>query len=153
MALTTSGIASYPRHGQSLASTGGLRVLVAEDNAINQKVVDLMLRDRGLKVDIVPDGKRALAAHRAKPYDLILMDLQMPVMDGWQATSQIRQLRAKQPIIVALTADVIGDVREKCLKAGMDDYLSKPFTKNQLLTVVRSALKRLTNAGAIRKAS
>lgn len=112
-----------------------------------------MLRDKGFKVDIVADEKQALAAHRSKPYDLILMDLQMPVLDGWQATTQIRQLRAKQPIIVALSADVIGNIRERCLKAGMDDYLSKPFTKNQLLTVVRSALKRLTTAETIRKAS
>lgn len=153
MALSMSGNLPCPRQGQSLPSDNGLRILVAEDNDVNQKVVDLMLRDKGFKVDIVPDGKQALAAHRSTPYDVILMDLQMPVMDGWEATSQIRHSRAKQPIIVALTADVIGDVRERCLKAGMDDYLSKPFTKNQLLTVVRSVLKRLTTADTIRKAS
>jgi CheY-like chemotaxis protein len=112
-----------------------------------------MLRNRGLKVDVVPDGKQALAAHHSHPYDLILVDLQMPVVDGWEAASQIRRLPAKQPIIVALTADVIGDVRERCLNSGMDDYLSKPFTKNQLLTVLRSALKRLTTAETVRKAS
>jgi two-component system, sensor histidine kinase and response regulator len=153
MALAATTVFPFPVQNRSLPSAARFRILVVKDNAVNQRVADLMLRDRGFKVDVVPDGKQALAAHRAEPYDLILMDLHLPVMDGWETTNQIRQLRVKQPIIVALTADVIDDVRERCLKAGMDDYLPKPFTIDQLLTVVRSVPKRLTTADTIRKAS
>ena len=129
------------------------RVLVAEDNAINQKVFSILLRETGAEVDVVSDGAQALAAQRSKPYDLILMDLHMPVMEDWEATRQIRRLQQRQPVIVAATADVVGGVREKCRDAGMDDYLSKPFTRDQLLKVVRGVHERRASADAVPKAS
>jgi CheY-like chemotaxis protein len=125
------------------------RILVAEDNAINQKVLDLMLRSAGFEADIVSDGAQALQAQRSKPYDLILMDLQMPVMDGWEATHQIRQLQERRAVIVAVTAEVLGGIRKRCLEAGMDDYLAKPFTREQLLNVVKGAYERLKASDTI----
>lgn len=112
-----------------------------------------MLRETGFDVDVVLDGAQAVAAQRSKSYDLILMDLQMPVMDGWEATRRIRRLPQHQPAIVAVTAEVVGAVREKCLKAGMDEYLSKPFTRDQLLAVVRSVHDQLRAADTMCEAS
>jgi len=119
---------------------GGLapRILMAEDNAINQRVGQLMLKKAGFDIDLVADGSEAVEAHRIKPYDLILMDCQMPIMDGFEASSLIRQMgAATQPIIVAVTANALVGERERCLRAGMDDYLSKPFLAEQLVAVVK----------------
>jgi two-component system, sensor histidine kinase and response regulator len=138
-------------HATSL--TPEYRILVAEDNIINQKVFELILRKAGFQVHVVSDGKQALEAHRSTPYDLILMDLQMPEMDGLEATRQIRSLAQKQPIIIAVTADIIAGVRERCLEAGMDDYVSKPVSREQLLGLVRTAPERFATANTIRRAS
>lgn len=113
------------------------RILMAEDNQINQRVGKLILQRAGYQIDLVDDGSEALAAHKAKPYDLILMDCQMPTMDGFEASRQIRSLDARQPVIVAVTANALVGERERCLGAGMDDYLSKPFQAEQLVAVVR----------------
>ena len=113
------------------------RILMAEDNQINQRVGKLILKHAGFAIDLVSDGSEALEAHKAKPYDLILMDCQMPTMDGLEACRQIRKLETTQPIIVAVTANALVGEREKCLEAGMDDYLSKPFQAEQLVAVVR----------------
>jgi CheY-like chemotaxis protein len=129
------------------------RILVAEDNLINQKVISILLRETGAEVDVVSDGPQAVDAKRSKPYHLILMDLQIPVMDGWEATRRIRQLRQRQPGFVAVTADVVDGVRERCLRTGMDDYLSKPFTRDQLLAVVASAHERARVADTMCEAS
>ncbi len=110
---------------------------MAEDNAINQRVGKLMLQKAGFEIDLVADGSEAVEAHKLKPYDLILMDCQMPIMDGFEASRLIRKMPAKrQPIIVAVTANALVGERERCLKAGMDDYLSKPFLAEQLVAVV-----------------
>jgi CheY-like chemotaxis protein len=114
-----------------------LRILMAEDNVINQKVGKLILQRAGFNIDLVADGSEALEAHRANPYDLILMDCQMPTMDGFEACRQIRQLTHMQPVIIAVTANALVGERERCLNAGMDDYLSKPFQAEQLVAVVR----------------
>ncbi|HTU43789.1 MAG TPA: response regulator [Bryobacteraceae bacterium] len=118
-------------------SDGALRILMAEDNVINQKVGKLILQRAGFNIDLVGDGSEALEAHRANPYDLILMDCQMPTMDGFEACRQIRQLTHAQPVIIAVTANALVGERERCLNAGMDDYLSKPFQAEQLVAVVR----------------
>jgi CheY-like chemotaxis protein len=110
---------------------------MAEDNAINQRVGKLILQRAGFNIDLVGDGNEALEAHRTSPYDLILMDCQMPTMDGFEASRQIRQLIQPQPIIIAVTANALVGERERCLNAGMDDYLSKPFQAEQLVAVVR----------------
>jgi CheY-like chemotaxis protein len=77
-----------------------------------------------------------LEAHKKQPYDLILMDCQMPVMDGFEASREIRRLSLPQPAIIAVTANALIGERERCLNAGMDDYLSKPFQAEQLVAVV-----------------
>ena len=110
---------------------------MAEDNVINQKVGKLILQRAGFNIDLVGDGSEALQAHRANPYDVILMDCQMPAMDGFEASRQIRLLEQRQPVIIAVTANALLGEREKCLKAGMDDYLSKPFQAEQLVAVVK----------------
>ena len=109
---------------------------MAEDNPINQRVGKLILQRGGFDIDLVSDGSEAVAAHRANPYDLILMDCQMPTMDGFEASRQIRRMDHRQPAIVAVTANALVGERERCLEAGMDDYLSKPFQADQLISVV-----------------
>jgi CheY-like chemotaxis protein len=118
-------------------SRGALRILMAEDNAINQRVAKLILQRAGFNIDLVADGNEALEAHKANPYDLILMDCQMPTMDGFEASRQIRLLNGRQPVIIAVTANALVGERERCLSAGMDDYLSKPFQAEQLVAVVK----------------
>ncbi len=113
------------------------RILMAEDNAINQRVGKLILERAGFTIDVVQDGCEAVEAHRANGYDLILMDCQMPTMDGFEACRQIRMLGDKQPVIIAVTANALLGERERCLGAGMDDYLSKPFQAEQLIGVVQ----------------
>ena len=114
-----------------------VRILMAEDNAINQRVGKLILQRAGFDIDLVSDGSEAVEAHRAKGYDIILMDCQMPAMDGFEASKKIRQLHLRQPVIIAVTANALTGEREKCLEAGMDDYLSKPFQADQLVSLVR----------------
>ncbi len=126
--------------GEILSTDQSLRILMAEDNAINQRVGKLILQRAGFQIDLVSDGNEALAAHSAEPYDVILMDCQMPTMDGFEASRQIRRLIGKQPVIIAVTANALLGERERCLEAGMDDYLSKPFQAEQLVSVVKKWL-------------
>ena len=119
-----------------------LRVLVAEDNAVNRTVIERLLRHRGLAVDVVENGRLAVERHRASPYDIILMDCQMPEMDGYEATACIRALAgavAKTPI-VGVTAGAFREDGEKCLRAGMDGYVPKPIDRNRLLTTMAGVL-------------
>jgi two-component system, sensor histidine kinase len=115
---------------------------MAEDNPINQRVGTLILQRAGFVIDVVSDGHEAVQAHKTNPYDLILMDCQMPAMDGFEASRQIRMLSTKQPVIIAVTANALVGERERCLRAGMDDYLSKPFQAEQLVSVVRKWTSR-----------
>jgi two-component system, sensor histidine kinase len=113
------------------------RVLVVEDNEVNALVVRGMLEQMGIAAELAVDGEQALARMCASAYDLVLMDCQMPVLDGWEATRLWRaretRLRQKQRVpIVALTAGAAAGERERCLEAGMDDYLSKPFSRDAL---------------------
>ena len=123
------------------ASLGSLvlmppRILMAEDNMINQRVGKLILQRAGFNIDLAGDGMETLEAHKKQPYDLILMDCQMPIMDGFEASREIRRLALPQPAIVAVTANALVGERERCLNAGMDDYLSKPFQAEQLVAIV-----------------
>ena len=116
-------------------------VLVAEDNEVNREIVTAMLRGMGCIVITAKDGLEAVQVSAAHAYDLILMDVQMPEMDGLAACRVIRQREAEQQLprkpIVALTANALTDDRDNCLAAGMDDYLTKPFMRAQLLALVQ----------------
>jgi signal transduction histidine kinase/CheY-like chemotaxis protein/HPt (histidine-containing phosphotransfer) domain-containing protein len=118
-------------------STFDLRVLLAEDNPINQMVGKEMLEGLGCKVDIAQNGKEAVEAAARHPYDLIFMDCQMPMMDGYEATKAVKgQNGNPSPVIIAVTAHAAQGDRERCLAAGMDDYLSKPFSKEQVFQLL-----------------
>jgi signal transduction histidine kinase/CheY-like chemotaxis protein len=120
----------------------GLRVLVVEDNDVNTLIATAMLEGLGVSADVVDDGARAIEAVRQHHYDLVLMDLAMAGLDGLEATRRIRGLGAAvhQPRIVALTANVVDRVREECRAAGMDDYLGKPFRRDELRRTLERAL-------------
>ncbi len=116
-----------------------LRVLVAEDDPLNQKVLMEMLKRLGCKPEAVYDGLEVLQALQSQDYDLVLMDLSMPEMDGITATQAIRKIRpGNGPRIVAVTAYALKGDREKCLEAGMDDYISKPVQKKELEAILRN---------------
>ncbi len=126
------------------AAIASLRVLVAEDNAVNRKVAVALLGRLGLRVDLANDGRQAVEAARGGDYDVILMDMQMPEMDGLEATSIIRTLPLDpRPVIVALTANAFDADRDACLGAGMDDFMTKPFTLDQLRQALAGAVRRI----------
>ena len=121
----------------------GLRILVAEDNEINRLVAcDLLAGVAGADVDAVADGAEALARLRAGTYDLVLMDCQMPVMDGYEATRRIRAEISVDLPVVAMTAHALTSDREKCLAAGMTDYVSKPFDPPELFALIARHCRR-----------
>jgi CheY-like chemotaxis protein len=111
-----------------------LRILLAEDNPINQKVAARLLEKLGHSADIVNNGQEALARIQERPYDVVLMDVQMPRMDGLEASREIcaRWSAEQRPRIIAMTAEAMEGDRQKCLAAGMEDYLVKPVTLDQL---------------------
>ncbi len=125
------------------------RILLVEDYATNQIVASRHLHDAGLKVDLAENGRQAVDAWRQHAYDLILMDVQMPVMDGYEATGAIRQLEAEtapqspeasgrqqRTPIVAMTANALKDDRDRCMAAGMDDFITKPIKRKAMLSTV-----------------
>lgn len=116
----------------------GRRILLAEDNPINQQVVTELLQDSGLLVDVVGDGLKAIELAASHSYDLILMDMQMPELDGVSATQRLRQLPDMQLLpIIAMTANATLHDRELCLAAGMNDFVTKPFEPQALLQVLQ----------------
>lgn len=129
---------------------GRKRILLAEDNPVNLEVTRAMLKTFGLEVDTALNGREAVDASRQNPYDLILMDCQMPMMDGFEASRHIRkeemsEHRAHIPII-ALTAHVLNSDKDQCLAAGMDDFLGKPFNQGELRAVLERWLFHATSS-------
>ncbi len=129
-----------PHAAQATQPVLNIRILLAEDNPINQKVALRMLQRWGCQVDAVENGQAAVDAVEREHYDIVLMDCQMPVMDGFEATDAIRtreeETGGRIPI-VALTANAMSGDRERCIEAGMDDYLSKPIKPDPLLETLR----------------
>jgi signal transduction histidine kinase/DNA-binding response OmpR family regulator len=132
-------------------------ILLAEDNPVNQEVVMAMFKNMDYMVDLVNNGRDALEALARNRYDIVLMDCQMPEMDGFEATRQYREYEARTPStdgistknggrlpIIALTAHATKEAREQCLDAGMDDFLSKPFTREKLAKIVEAWTDRAT---------
>jgi PAS domain S-box-containing protein len=126
------------------ADGAGLRILLAEDNAMNQQLALMLLKKLGYEADVASDGREALEALERQSYDLVLMDVQMPELDGLEATRRIRAARpaGSGPRIVAMTANAMKEDREACFEAGMDDYVAKPIRPEELA----AALSRCTRA-------
>jgi CheY-like chemotaxis protein len=127
-----------------------LRILVADDNHINQKVTVSLLQNQGHRADVVSNGNEAVQAYNLVPYEIVLLDLQMPEMDGYEAGRQIRALqreRGRDCAIVAVTAHAMAGFKEQCIAAGFDDYISKPILPLELKRViVRAAAKSFMEA-------
>ena len=138
---SSHAIEAEPRRLQldpELGARHPLRILLAEDNAVNQKLALRILAQMGYHADVVTNGEEALRATQTQRYDIILMDVQMPEMDGIEATRRIRELGtlSKQPHIVGLTANAMQGDREKCLAAGMNDYITKPIRVEELVAAL-----------------
>jgi CheY-like chemotaxis protein/anti-sigma regulatory factor (Ser/Thr protein kinase) len=124
---------SVARADQTSVAQPGLRILLAEDNVVNRTIATAMLEKLGCSAAVAVDGGEAVRIAASGGIDLVLMDLQMPVLDGLEATRQIRKLDLPhQPRIVAVTANAFESDRERCLDAGMDDFIAKPFSLDDL---------------------
>jgi two-component system sensor histidine kinase/response regulator len=124
-----------------------MRVMVAEDNIVNQKVACRMVEQLGLRADVAGNGLEAVEMSQLAPYDLILMDCQMPEMDGYEATREIRRKEGinRRTVIIAMTAEAMTGAREKCIEAGMDAYIAKPVRLADLGEALRSWLPQKRN--------
>ncbi len=147
-AIQTTASTSRPQPAGAIGDSkpfSGLRALVAEDNVVNQRVATLLLRKLGCEVDIAADGERAVEMWTRSPYDVVFMDCQMPELDGFGATAEIRRAEAslgRRTPIIALTANAMSGDRERCLKAGMDNHLAKPVS----LEKIAEALQQVTGS-------
>jgi signal transduction histidine kinase/CheY-like chemotaxis protein len=137
--LPKAGIVT--RHSVAEITHSGARILLAEDNVINRKVAQSLLNKLGCQADMVVNGREAVQALERIDYDIVLMDCQMPEMDGFEATAVIRDPSSKvlnhQVPVIAMTANAMQGDREQCINAGMDDYLSKPMTKDKLSEILK----------------
>jgi len=133
--------------GKSQLPQFNARVLVVDDNVVNQKVVGAFLKKMRVTVDSVNNGKEALVAINQQEYDLVFMDCHMPIMDGYQATQEIRRWEIKNDLprlpIIAMTANVLPGDKSLCLEAGMDDYLAKPIQQQSIVDVIQKWLVEL----------
>lgn len=121
-----------------------MSVLLVEDNVINQKLALRILSKLGYSADLANNGREAIEMLEKKPYDVVLMDILMPEMDGWEATRHIRKNFQHQPVIIAMTANALPEDRTECLNAGMNEYLSKPVKVETLLRILQQTFERLS---------
>lgn len=124
-----------------------MKILLVEDNVLNQKVVTFNLRKKNYDVTSVSCGSDAIKEIKNNTYDLILMDIMLPEMDGFEITAEIRKYEIeakikKQIPIIALTANTLDNDREKCIQAGMNEYLAKPFTAQELIAVIEEFIPK-----------
>ncbi|MGA1867612.1 MAG: response regulator [bacterium] len=133
------------RHSLAENEKKMVRILLAEDDSTNQKVALHILKKSGYKADVVSSGDEAVEAVKMAPYDIILMDVQMPGMDGYTATKHIRNLERERIPVIAMTAHAMKGDREKCIKSDMDDYISKPINAQELLTKIEKWIRRVWN--------
>ena len=134
--------AQTPAEPERVVDPASVRLLLAEDNAVNSKVAMLLLKRAGYLPDLAENGKEVLDAFHKKYYDVVLMDMQMPVMDGLEATRKLRKMLAHKgmhPYIVALTASAGKPDHDRCIEAGMDAFLAKPIKVNEMLAVIKKA--------------
>ena len=140
-----AGIRPPAKAGAEEEGREGLRILLAEDNQVNRRVVELLLEKNGHSIRSAVDGEEALAAYGEEIFDVVLMDVQMPVMDGFAATAAIRARERETGVrvpIIAMTAHAMTGDRERCLAAGMDDYVSKPIQVKDLLAALERSVPR-----------
>ena len=116
-----------------------LSILIAEDNIINQKLIERILHKLGYKTDTVSDGIQVLESVKKKDYNVILMDVRMPEMDGFEATQALRLMPVEQPYIIAMTANAMSNDREECLQIGMNDYIAKPMRLTEIIKILKNA--------------
>jgi CheY-like chemotaxis protein len=136
--------ADKPRIDGAMATGHPLRILVAEDNAVNQKLALRILQQMGYRADLASNGIEAIESVERQTYDVVLMDVQMPEMDGLEASRRItgRWKPEERPRIVAMTANAMQGDREMCIAAGMDDYITKPIRVEQLVEALRQVRPR-----------
>lgn len=136
---------AQPVFSSTISEAYPMSILIAEDNAVNQKLMLHVLAKMGYQADVASNGHEVLNAMDKKTYDLILMDMQMPEMDGLETCRFIRKNMDDQPIIVAMTANAMSQDREICIKAGMDDYLSKPIKISEVVQVLEKSGRKALN--------
>jgi CheY-like chemotaxis protein len=136
--------AAKPRMDAQMAERHPLRILLAEDNVVNQKLALRLLQQMGYRADVASNGIEAIECVARQPYDVVLMDVQMPEMDGLEATRRIttKWPAGARPRIIAMTANAMQGDREECMAAGMDDYVTKPIRVDQLVSALLNATPR-----------
>lgn len=134
--MTTQLAGANESKAESMPSLPRMQVLVVDDNKINQLIIKEMLLSLNQNVELVSDAQNALKMMQARNYDVLFMDLHMPHMDGMEATRALRDMDIHQPYVIALTADAYPETRTQALRAGMNDYVTKPFVKADIAKVL-----------------
>jgi CheY-like chemotaxis protein len=133
----------------SFAEDHPLSILIAEDNVINQKLIERILHKLGYQTDTAADGIKVIDALIKKDYNVILMDVRMPEMDGLETTQAIRQMTIEQPYIIAMTANAMSQDKEECLLIGMNDYIAKPMRLADIIKILTNAAIYLSEKSTV----